>query len=259
MTVETFSGRRYELVTIVKTDEGSMTWDSGFSYGRPAVGDPDRDLLVTGTHLILETVNFSRVTGMLLVSDATREAHRELDDQEQATATCACGWRGSGETRSQHLAAWIAEDAPWLFHKSDQELEREHQEYLRKLHAEREQEWQEHQVDWRQRELALPMALQRRLARFRANGGHGFETDGWGYELMVCELAVLYRASGGEDDEQVMAFAEREGTTGNQHSFAQQLAKLLSDDDPASDDMIANSVSALTPLTGDPDYSKAGE
>lgn len=58
---------------------------------------------------------------------------------------------------------------------------------------------------------------------------------GWGYELIVCELAVMYAAMGPQildktpstitDTPEISAFADAHGTSGAQHSFALALAQ----------------------------------
>lgn len=142
----------------------------------------------------------------------------------------------------------------WFYRKSDQDLDREHQEFREQLNRDREERWAANKDDWSAREAQLSSPLRRRLDRFRINGGHDFEINGWGYELTICELAMLYVDSGGEDDEAVMTFSREQGTSGNQHDYAKVLARYLRAEE---DDIVANSVSALSPITGDADYSGA--
>ena len=208
--------RHREVVTIEKIDGRTITADQGWSYSVPA---EHIGRLAVGMRLTVETVLGSQVTGMAVVDD------------------------------NDHFADWL-----WL--KTSAQLDREHDEKM----EQQDRKWQEYldanREDWQTREAALPSALRRRLERFRQNGGDGFDRDGWGYELIICELAVLYEGSDGEDSEEVMAYANENGTSGNQHGYAKMLARHLTDD-PADQDAIANSVSALTPLTGDTDYSGA--
>lgn len=218
-TDPTFSNRHLEATT-VKSLDGGVHFTSGWSFGPP----PEHaEKLELWTEYFVETVRLSQITGMATIR---RTDNGLLVDE-------------------------------WLWRKSDQDLEREHAEFAEQMRVERQQRLDEHREDWARREAALPSPLRRRLQRFRANGGDDFDREGWGYELVICELAVLYAASQGADSEDVTAYARTEGTSGNQHDFAKALAAGLTSDDDA-EDAIANSVSALTPITGDADYSGAG-
>lgn len=216
----TYTDRHIEAVTVTKVEDGGVvTWDNGWTFG----GTPSEHhhRLVVGAEFIVETRQFSLVTGM---------------------ATMFRDKRGNP----------VVDE--WLWHKSDADLAREHAEMVARHNRERETNLAEHRDDWTRREAALPSPLRRRLERYRANGGHTFDRDGWGYELVVCELAVLYAASAQEDTDAVMDYARINGTSGNQHDYAKALSRLLTDD-VADQDAAANSVSALSPITGDPDYS----
>lgn len=129
----------------------------------------------------------------------------------------------------------------WLFRKSDQDLEEDHRKMIEEFDRQDRERLAAQRADWTAREAALPEWARARLARFREAGGENFELKGWGYELVVCELAVLYAAG---DTAGVDALEEREGTSGNQHDCAEALAK-HGDRLPA----------ALSPLTGSADYS----
>jgi hypothetical protein len=233
MTVEnelTYSDRRLELVKIEKVQGGALTWDNGFSLGIHAFPEEFRELVQVGTSFVMETIGFARVTGMALVLD--RDRHEPTPNPGH-----------------------------WLWRLSDQDLEdqsrQRREEHLRTC----QQQWEENHDDWAAREARLPDPLRRRLGRFRINGGHAFEIEGWGYELIVSELAVLYATSNLEDSEEISAYAAAEGTSGNQHDFAKALAQGLIESNvfPEVADAIANARSALAPLTGDNDYSKAGQ
>ena len=108
----------------------------------------------------------------------------------------------------------------------------------------------DNRADWERREAALPYWVRARLLHFHAAAGRGFETDGWGYELTVAELAVMYAENASEDA--VEAYAAEHGTSWNQHQCAQVLAASHRDDPTWT---AAGTVSALSPITGDPDYS----
>lgn len=148
------------------------------------------------------------------------------------------------------ITGWMI-DGEWLARKSDQDLEREQQEWRDKWDAERKADLEAHEVEWQQREDALPDWIKERIAVFHERGGEHFRTDGWGYELIVAELAVLYLASDGEDSPAVDEYARVHGTSGNQHGCAQSLAKAH-----ANGRTVAQTVSALVPLTGEPFYEK---
>jgi hypothetical protein len=225
--MSTFSHRDGKVVQIAKIDGGTVTWSDGWSTA--AFADII-DQLDTHTEYLLETRNFSLILGLAVVG------------------------RPSYNPSSGFITYGVVR---WLSRKSDEDLEREHEEMTTRFAREREAQWAEHHDDWARREQALPSPLRRRLDRFRANGGHEFEVNGWGYELIASELAVLYAASGGKDDEAVEAFARAQGTSGNQHDFAKLLARHLTDD-LGDHDVVANAVSALSPLTGDADYSQPG-
>jgi hypothetical protein len=216
------SGARHiEAKTIESIDGRTVRFTDGWCFG--GVPEDVLPLLTAGETYMQETVNFSTVTGM-----ATRFRTRSGRDE--------VGF--------------------WLWRKSDADLARERHEMLASFAREHEERLAANREDWTRREALLPLALRRRLDRFRANGGHTFDAEGWGYELTVCELAVLYAASGQTDDEAIDNYARQHGTSGNQHDYAKALSRYLTDD-PADEDAVANSVSALSPLTGDADYSGA--
>jgi len=183
----------------------STTSSTGFGIEREYA-----QALPAGTRFDLETVNFSRITGI----------------------------RVAGE---------------WLFRKSDQQLRREHEAMVEGFRRRERERLDAHRAEWRAREDALPSWARERLLSFHKSGGERFELQGWGYELVVMELAVAYVESRGEDDERVLEISRREGTSGNQHDVARMLARAHLDDVD-----LAHTPSALTPLTGDRDYSGAG-
>lgn len=220
-TTDTYTNRHIEIVRVAKVHEGGhVTWSNGWSFG--GIPEEHRAALTEGTWVVVETTRLTLVTG---------------------------------------VALWLPEDGSngtivdtWLWRKTDADLEQEHADMLANIQREQDQRWAEKRDDWHRREAQLPHPLRRRLMRFRDNGGHDFETGGWGYELVVCELAVLYATSGQTDDDTIAEYAQREGTSGNQHDYAKQLSKLLTDD-LNDQDKVANSVAALAPISGDADYS----
>ena len=67
------------------------------------------------------------------------------------------------------------------------------------------------------------------------------------------ELAVLYDASGLAESDAVNGYGREYGTSGNQHGIARLLAGARRNDPEWS---AAGSVSALSPITGEPFYVK---
>jgi hypothetical protein len=145
-----------------------------------------------------------------------------------------CGWNIGGE---------------WITRKSDQQMDREHAEFLDNVKRDRRKQLDKHRAEWIGRTENLPGWLQDRIQTFRERGRETFELEGWGYELAVCELAALYAESGGEDSDAVNAYASEHGTSGNQHDVAKALARMHGDGQN-----LAGTVSALSPLTGDAFY-----
>ncbi len=215
-----FTGRDIDVKVIESIEGKTLRFGDGWCFGGVPADVLPR--LIVGAEYLQETRNFSMVTGM---------------------ATCY-------RTRSGEPVV-----GEWLWHKTDADLDREHAEWLAKWEAEKAQRLAESQADYLRREGLLPLSLRRRLDRFHANGGQEFKRDGWGYELIVCELAVLYAASEQADTEAIDEYAREHGTSGNQHDYAKALSRLLTDD-PEDEDAVANSVSALSPLTGNADYTR---
>ena len=221
---ETYSDRREEAVTIIAVGDHSLQWSNQFWLGKTIFPEEHRHLIEVGNEFVVETIGFSRVTGI----------------------------QYAGE---------------WLVHESDQDLERAREERAEERQAQYEREWEENHESWAAREAGLSEPLRQRIERFREKGGHAFETNGWAYELCASELADLYVISGLENDEAISAYAEKHGTTGNQHDFAKAIAAQLIEADHSASTLdaercrqvVVGAPSALTPLTGDSDYSRAGE
>lgn len=213
--------RRDIDVKIIESIEGrTLRFTDGWCFGGVPADVLPR--LVPGVEYLQETQGFSTVTGM---------------------ATCY-------RTRSDEPVV-----AEWLWHKTDADLDREHAEWKAAWEAEKAATLAANRADYLRREGLLPLSLRRRLDRFHANGEEEFKRDGWGYELVICELAVLYAESGQEDTDAVSEYASEHGTSGNQHDYAKSLSRLLTDD-PEDENAVANSVSALSPLTGNADYTR---
>lgn len=155
------------------------------------------------------------------------------------------------ETRGFSQITGVRLDGEWIMRKSDQDLERDHAKFREDWHAKQVANLEKNRASWLERENALPKWIKDRLDTFHERGGEVFEIEGWGYELIIAELAVLYRESNGEDSPSINEYAALHGTSGHQHSTARLLARA------ADDDSLANTVSALRPLGAHPFYEKA--
>ncbi|TFD27490.1 hypothetical protein [Cryobacterium cryoconiti] len=140
----------------------------------------------------------------------------------------------------------------WLYRKSDEDLDEEHRVMVEGFDRDRREQLAKHRDAWQARQDALPEWIRARIEGFHVTGGENFALEGWGYELVVAELAVAYLASGGADDDAVNTIAREQGTSGNQHECAKHLAWVVVQQPGIFKDF----PSALTPLTGDYDYSK---
>lgn len=156
------------------------------------------------------------------------------------------------ESRGTTDLGWML-DGEWLYRKSDEQVQQERIDMLARFDLERERALEKYRDDWARREAALPENIRLRLDYFREKAGkHHFEVNGWGYELMICELVVLYLASGLEDVPSIMEYAKENGASGNQHGCAKALASSLKSGHLVN---LYGTVSGLVPLTGSVDYS----
>lgn len=170
-------------------------------------------------------------------------------DVETIRFSQVVGWRVHGATE-------------WLWRETDADIDRADADFRADIDRRHRETLARHEVDWTAREAALPDWARARLAVYHHHGGQAFKESGWGYELVVCELAALYAADPqlpaeghiAWDDEPaaVRALAEREGTSGNQHDCALALARAHR----AGRDL-AGTVAALSPITGDAFYAEA--
>lgn len=143
-------------------------------------------------------------------------------------------------------------DGEWLYRKSDEQLDQERLDMLAENKRKSEEQLEANREDWTRREAALPDAIRIRMDYFRGAAGKAkFEIEGWGYELMICELVVLYLKSDLEDVQFINDYAKEHGTSGNQHMLAKALARHLFEGEID----LYGTVSGLAPLTGSPDYS----
>lgn len=205
----TYAGRprREQEYTVSKVGEGSVEYEGGTGHG---MFDALRGRIKPGDRVVMETVNFSMITGV-----------RPADSDQ------------------------------WFFRKTDDDLDREHREMMERFERERQERLAANRDEWQRRTDALPDWVRERIVSFQRSGGEKFEADGWGYELVIAELATLYTPDDGfADNDAVMDVARREGTSGNQHEFAKALAKAHH-----AGQGLGGTVSALSPITGDADYS----
>lgn len=150
------------------------------------------------------------------------------------------------------ITGWMV-GGRWVARKTDDDLAREHREMVERIDRKNQEKLARYRAEWIGREENLPPWLQARMRTFHQRGGARFETGGWGYELVVCELAALYAESGGAETEAINAYSHQEGTSGNQHNVAAVLAKAH-----LAGETLEGTVSALTPITGDPFYEGPG-
>lgn len=152
---------------------------------------------------------------------------------------------------SQVVGIMNLDTGTWYYRKTDEEIDIERQELLERIAAEQRADLDANRDDWQRRTDALPDWIKKRITYFQQSGGSTFELEGWGYELCVAELAVLYFDNMLDDDAPaIKEYARREGTTGNQHAMARALAATH-----LEGHSLSGTVSALSPLTGDADYS----
>ena len=157
------------------------------------------------------------------------------------------------ETRNLSVVTGCRIDGEWLWRRSDEWLDDDHRVTVAGLNAERAERLRDQREDWEAREAKLPAWLRSRIELFRHRAGERFELDGWAYELTVAELAVLYDESGLAESAAVTAYGREHGTSGNQHDIARLLAGARRNDPEWS---AAGSVSAMSPITGEPFYVK---
>lgn len=149
------------------------------------------------------------------------------------------------------IVGWTI-DEEYLFRKSDQDLEREHDELVKRYEREREETLTVNRARWAAREATLPAWLRERLTslRERSDSPDSFDRDGWGYELVVCELARLYDLSPDlSETSDITIYDEQHGCSGNQHGVAKTLVRMHREGQS-----LANTVGALAPLTGKAAY-----
>lgn len=220
----TFTNRRFEEV-IAKEIQQSESDDGSVHYGFDSGG------------------------WGLGISEKVAKAILATDD-----LTATVEWLGN------RAVGWVV-NGVWIERQSDEDLKRESEDFNERFAAERRASLKKNQKKWEAAEKALPAWLQERFETFHERGGEDFRLDGWGYELAVAQLAEMYVKIGDEllnynlstvpDTDEIEAFSQAEGTTGNQHSMAIALAKMH-----LTGTSVKETPSALTPLTGRPFFEK---
>jgi|SRR5580765_341736 len=151
----------------------------------------------------------------------------------------------------------------WYRHDSDQEIQAERTRWEEERDREHREMLDEHRSEWIGRTEMLPGWLQERIQFFRERGGEYFELNGWGYELCIAELAVLYDKDPNfgpretytysDEYEPITEYAKEHGTSGNQHDCARALVL-----HHRAGNSLAGTVGGLSPITGDAFYEGTG-
>ena len=157
------------------------------------------------------------------------------------------------ETRNLSVVTGCRIDGEWVWRRSDEWLDDDHRAQIARLDSASAERLRNRREEWEAREAKLPAWLRSRIEHFRSVAGERFELDGWAYELTVAELAVLYDEAGLAESDAVTAYATEHGTSINQHDVARLLAAARRNDPEWS---AAGSVSAMSPITGEPFYVK---
>lgn len=136
----------------------------------------------------------------------------------------------------------------WLYRLSDQDVAERGRSIRDAFEQRKQAELAEHRQEWEARSAALPGWLQDRLRRFHNAGGEKFALEGWGYELVVCELAWAYFDG---DQARVDSIDAAQGCSGNQHECARFLARVQREGGDLTPTQVP---AAMAPLTGSADY-----
>jgi len=137
----------------------------------------------------------------------------------------------------------------WLFHLTDQDLADEAREFSEELHRKDVIRLEQNRKKYAQWEQELPDWLQARIQRFRDAGGEHFLLTGWGYELIICQLAALFDAG---DEAGAERLSEEQGVSGNQWDCAKALAAGRK---AHGDEYAVLAPAGISPITGSADYS----
>lgn len=138
------------------------------------------------------------------------------------------------ETRGTTVTGYIIKGR-WYDRKSDQEINRQLMEWKKSSKERHAKMVEENREDWTRREANLPDWLKKEMEEAREDPDFEMGFMGWGYILVICELAAMYAKMGEDilerdvftvdDTEEISQFARDNGTSGNQHGVALALAK----------------------------------
>jgi len=148
-----------------------------------------------------------------------------------------------------------------IFWKTDEDLETERLEWLRKNEEEKQQKFKDGVAELDKQYNALPKCFQERIDKFRANNDR-FRIDYEGYELFCCEQAVAI-ADACKTPDEVQLFAKKEcaeqltqvptlsdGHSGNTFGAACHLAHWYL----SNPKNVVKMHGALSPLVGSDEY-----
>lgn len=116
-------------------------------------------------------------------------------------------------------------DVDWLFRHDDHTLWSQWKKQVDEAKAKQRVFVDENYSDWIDRLDKLPSPLREELTEEIQKEDFVYGYMGFGYCLVIAELAVLYKNSDGEDSDEVNEYASKEGTSGYQHSMAKAIAK----------------------------------
>lgn len=128
-----------------------------------------------------------------------------------------------------------------------EDYEREHQEFLDDWDRRKRETLEANRAVWEARESYLSKPLRERIQHFRENSEDDFDLEGWGYELVIAELADALVASNLEETDEIKAMDAYSECSGNQFEIARALARFLLEQPGRS---LAGTVGGLAPLTG---------
>lgn len=148
-----------------------------------------------------------------------------------------------------------------IFYKSDEQLEKERQEWLDENERKKQREFKENKADMDERYENLPECFQKRIDKFRANNDR-FRIDYEQYELFCCEEAIKI-AESLKDVEKVKGFGKlkweqqkqlvpelSDGHSGNTFGAACHLAYWYLE----NQENVTKMHGALSPLVGSEEY-----
>lgn len=139
----------------------------------------------------------------------------------------------------------------WAFQLTDEQLAQQAQDYAAKLHMARVEHLRLNRELFETTEASLPDWLKARIENFRSQNKATFELEGWEYELIVAKLAAALVTDMTPDD--FKAMAQEYSASENQIRCAMALA---AGREQHGDQYALACPSALSPLTGKPDYSR---